>query len=156
MLQDQLPDFLRLPPKDCKRIEEFAVVWQIFEWKKFECFCQPHKIKKGDWLNDRDHEILSDRVNVSHSYFSGRYTEKEGYEARFNKLIGDHGENVRPNIETGLQIDAESRLKIIALACVTYRLRNNLFHGEKAAYNYEGQSENLKHAIAFMNATLTR
>jgi len=48
----------------------------------------------------------------------------------------------------------EPKRVLTALLIIAYRLRNNFFHGEKAAYGYQGQLENFRHANAVLMQTM--
>jgi len=150
---DLLPKYDELPDKAKVRIQEFSLVWQLFENTLFECHATKEKIEKVNiWLKC-DADDFAELVESELKYFKDRYADAEDASEKLYALVNGH-EDVQTTIELGLSNAAPPVGKVRGLAFVCQRLRNNLFHGTKAGYGFENQIDNFYHAINFMNKTL--
>ena len=60
-------------------------------------------------------------------------------------------------IPAGISGDAEApRERVLTVLLLIWRLRNNLFHGEKWAYGLQGQLANFTHANVVLMRVLER
>jgi len=91
---------------------------------------------------------------VSYNYFRNRYVGDAEALERFDHL------NFRPNDRKAFvsQIlhDPNSSVAdiVLAITIIVYRLRNNMFHGEKDMRFIDGQVGNFEQANAFLKALL--
>jgi hypothetical protein len=79
-------------------------------------------------------------------YFRDRYFPNGKLSCHFrflNLRERDHSELVQAVIEGK---NNDSRVRMLALLMIVWRLRNNLFHGEKWAYELRGQLATFTHA----------
>lgn len=153
-LRQFIPAYAELTPLEKKRINEFSLVWQLFEGRIFNYRATGARILELGWFGEDAGAICEDSF-ASINYFRHRYALAEDAEARLNNLIaGPQGENVRQCIEQGLSAPATPPQIVGACAAICFRLRNNLFHGGKAAYGFAGQLENFSHGVRFLNACL--
>lgn len=148
-----LPGYTVLSRVEKKRINEFSLVWQLFEGRVFGHNANSHRMLNLDWFGNSAQEI---RANTSNdiAYFRDRFLLGEDAPDHLNSLIGDRGENLRPCIMQGLGEQAEPELVVRGCGAVCLRLRNNLFHGGKAAYDFEDQLRNFTHGVRFLNSCL--
>jgi hypothetical protein len=88
------------------------------------------------------------------SYFTARYFSNGTFTRRFEEL------NLRPKdnpalVEAVLKGEKANVSDIVtAVLIVVFRLRNNLFHGVKFAYQMRGQLDNFTHANAVLMRAL--
>ena len=154
-LRRYIPGFENLRDDERRAIEEFSLLWQVFEARRSETNFKVQIARKMGWLGG-DSDLLIGKTTDSYKYFQDRYAHSDGHQAKLDELIDELGTNVRPDICRGLVDDAPDGSKLLAQLFICYRLRNNLFHGIKSKYGYEGQLDNFKHAITFLNAVLSQ
>lgn len=90
------------------------------------------------------------------AYFRHRYFRNGDFTPHFAKL------NLRksdmPDLVAAVISGANQDVRdgVLTLLLIVWRLRNNLFHGEKWAYWLEGQRDNFDHANAVLIRILER
>ena len=86
------------------------------------------------------------------AFFTARYRDGSGFNHRFQALHFHSGPNGgRAEVEAVLsEAQTGSAETILALLIIVYRLRNNLFHGEKWSYYFKDQLGNFTHASAIL------
>lgn len=127
---------------DIEEIMNFALLWNMFEGRIFGKY-----IKKSG-IDEKTPKIAKyikeEVIDDAFSYFKNRYVEEEEGKYKFKHLYLDRTLN-KTAIETiyeTLKVNScmkEEKVKIILY--IIYRLRNNLFHGEKEAYELYAQNE---------------
>jgi len=87
-------------------------------------------------------------------YWAHRYIEGGETNHRFEKLHFTHDPHkiIVKNVLTGNEKNAQRMIH--ALLLIIYRLRNNLFHGEKDVHQLDGQRENFKQACNVIKTVL--
>ncbi len=152
-----IPGYAQLRPIEKKRINEFSLVWQMFEGRVFDNRANGERLLAENWFRQSAEEIYAN-TSASINHFRERYCLAPDAIERRASLLGPREGNMRQRmqdcIERGLERQLNERDVVRACAVVGYRLRNNLFHGEKANYGFEGQLENLTHGVRFLNACL--
>ncbi len=128
-----------------REITQFCWLWPFFEncklngyarYENIECFC-----------NSKIDNSLSADESISHEYFSCRYTHSAIAEERLAVLLdAQKSGKLKTALEHGLKRSAQPCEQRLALVCIVYRLRNNLFHGNKADRDMNDQLENFLHA----------
>lgn len=103
----------------------------------------------------------SQAIDDCYRYFIRRYRDSPDSDYRFNKLAPpEYVKNaIRGRFVTLLQIQSPTiEDKISFVFKVIFRLRHNLFHGEKWSYNLEDREANFSHAnnVLLSCLTLTR
>jgi hypothetical protein len=151
-LAARAPGFRDLPEEDRKAIMDFAFLWSLFEAKVMENFARAAAIrgKVDEWAIGGT--LQADAHEEALRHFATRYFVDGRLTYHFEKLhlrSSDFPELVK-SVLSG-QSD-EPRDRVLALLMIVWRLRNNLFHGMKWAYELRDQRENFRHA----NATLMR
>ncbi|ELA8128123.1 MULTISPECIES: hypothetical protein [Vibrio harveyi group] len=125
-------------------ISDFSIMWAIFEGTQLK------DIAKDKAVVD-ELEAIAKRVSYNigsvdyaYNYWSQRYIDSGGQgNEKFEKL----GFKYAPHSELVLRVlkgqAANGDEFVHALLLIVYRLRNNLFHGEKDMTKINGQVENL-------------
>ncbi|RQV60796.1 hypothetical protein DF020_10165 [Burkholderia cenocepacia] len=91
-------------------------------------------------------QLRLELFEASLAYFRDRYFQEGEFTYHFENLLFRKSDR-RPLVEAVLSgQDDDLEHIVVALLLITYRLRNNLFHGEKWAYGIRGQQENFRHA----------
>lgn len=148
-----LPGYTVLTRVEKKRINEFSLVWQLFEGRVFDHNASGHRMLNLVWFGYSAEAICADASN-NIAYFRNRFLLGEGAPDHLNGLIGQRGENLRPCIVQGLGEQATPEQVVRGCGAVCLRLRNNLFHGAKAAFNFQDQLGNFTHGVRFLNTCL--
>lgn len=155
-LEARAPGFHDLPHDDRRAIFDFAFLWSLFEAEIMEANARVDLItEKVDAWAAAD-MVGADLYDGELAYFRDRYfTDGElTYHYPFLDLRkSDHPDLVEAVIR-GANNDPRDR--ILALLMIVWRLRNNLFHGAKWAYQIKGQRENFTQANAVLMRVLER
>lgn len=152
-LQRLIPGYVNLRPIEKKRINEFSLVWQLFEGQVFDYRATGQRIVESNWFAQNAEEIC-ERAAAETEYFRDRYWSAENAEARLNSLLGQQREAMRQCILRGFETEEDQNALVRSCGAICFRLRNNLFHGTKAAYGFNNQCANFTHGVRFLNTCL--
>lgn len=142
-----------LQPDEVKAIEEFSLVWSYFESRVCQNNANLPVISAAvEALRTSAHGIQPAPFAAHLQYFSNRYFPNKSVSYHFPHLRFQKkaDENFVADVLMGTL--NSSNEQIAALLFITYRLRNNLFHGEKWAYGIAGQRDNFLHAACVLAA----
>ena len=155
-LMEKVPGFAVLPAQDRDAIISFAFLWSLCEARVMGAFAQVPKMRKAvdEW--DAAGTLGADLYDVELTYFRHRYFNGEDFTHRFGqlKLRKNDMPDLVADVISGANNDPRDR--VLAVLLVVWRFRNNLFHGEKWAYDLEGQLDNFTHANAVLMRVLER
>lgn len=145
-LEERAPGFKNLPTADRRVIFDFSFLWSLFEAQIMENFARADRIREkvDAWAVDSTLEAA--QYDLQLAYFRNRYFADGALTHHFPYLDlrpADHPALVRAVIE-GANDDPRDRM--LALLMIVWRLRNNLFHGAKWAYQLRDQRENFTQA----------
>ena len=155
-LRRYVQGFQNLTDVERVAIQEFSILWQVFEGRRAETNFGTNKALAMNWCTGNQASLI-EITKKSYEYYQFRYALADDHARKLKDLIGqERNVKVRTHIDDGLLAEAADKQKLIALILICYRLRNNTFHGVKATYNYEGQLDNFTHAIKFLNAVLSQ
>jgi hypothetical protein len=155
-LLEKVPGFQALPEADSTEIFHFVFLWSLFEAQIMGNFARANLIctKVDDW--SAAGTLDADQYDSELAYFRQRYFANEAFTYHFEHLHlrpADRPVIVRSVID-GSNNDPRDRLLTVLL--IVWRFRNNLFHGEKWAYQLQGQLTNFTHANAVLMRLLER
>ena len=151
-LEQNAPGFSVLTEQEREAITHFALLWSFFEARVLNKSANSHAILAltHKWSSQAclDASIFEDSLQYfQQRYFSG-YTESQHF--RSLKLRNnDCPELVKAVLKSDNQNPAD---RVAVLLIIVFRLRNNLFHGNKWADGIRGQLGNFTHA----NSTLMK
>ena len=151
-LLEKAPGFQALPEQDRDAIVNFTFLWSLFEAQIMENFARADRIcaKVDEW---RDAGTLrADEYDEELAYFRQRYYDNGVFTHHFSYLHlrrADRLDVVQSVIDGS---NKDPRDSLLALIMIVWRYRNNLFHGEKWAYQLRGQLLNFTYA----NSSLMR
>lgn len=153
-LEARAPGFHDLPDEDRRAIFDFAFLWSLFEAEIMAANARVDKITEvvDAWVAQGS--LDADAFNAELGYFRDRYFADGELTYHFPHLglrKSDHLELVEAVIR-GANNDPRDRM--LTLIIVVWRLRNNLFHGAKWAYQIKGQRDNFNHANAVLMRVL--
>lgn len=155
-LEARAPGFQDLPDGDRRAIFDFAFLWSLFEAEIMEANARVDRIteKVKSWA--AADMLGGDLYEAELAYFRDRYfaNGEITYHYPFLDLRkADHPDLVEAVIRGA---NNNPRDRMLALLMIVWRLRNNLFHGAKWAYQIKGQRENFTQANAVLMRVLER
>jgi hypothetical protein len=150
------PGFQALPESDRTAIFNFTFLWSLFEGQVMGKFARADLIcaKVDEW---RDAGTLeADQYAPELAYFRQRYFDNGAFTHHFPHL------HLRPADQPAVVqsvLDGsnnDSRDQLLTVVMIVWRFRNNLFHGEKWAYQLQGQLANFTHANSVLMRLLEK
>ncbi len=128
---------------------EFAVIWNIFEKKKMRNHASIFDV--SDFV-ERLPSIDNININEIFEYFKNRYTNNPNYANLFEALRWRDKEKDKKDETHRILLDKDSidKDKIKAVLYIIFRLRNNLFHGEKSILTIDQQRETFNLVNSFL------
>lgn len=150
------PGFQALPEVDRAAIFNFTFLWSLFEAQVMGNFARADLIcaKVDEW---RDGGTLdADQYGAELAYFQQRYYANGGFTHHFPHL------HLRPADQPGIVqsvldgSNTDPRDRLLTVLMIVWRFRNNLFHGEKWAYQLQGQLANFTNANTALMRLLER
>ncbi len=152
----RVPGFQVLPEDDRAAILDFTFLWSLFEAQLMGNFARADRIraKVDEW---RDADMLdADQYDGELAYFRQRYFANGEFTHHFGHLHlrpADQPDIVRSVLDGR---NNAPRDRLLTVLIIVWRFRNNLFHGEKWAYQLRGQLSNFTHANAVLMQLLER
>lgn len=142
----RVPGFQALPEEDREAIFNFTILWSLFEARVMANAARAASlcVKVDDW---RDAGTLnSDQYDEQLAYFRTRYFAGGEFTDHFRHLHlrpADQPDLVRSVLDGG---NNDPRDRLLTVLIIVWRYRNNLFHGQKWAYQLQGQHANFTNA----------
>ncbi|MFQ3253296.1 MAG: hypothetical protein ACI9U6_001590 [Loktanella salsilacus] len=149
-LMARAPGFQALPEADRAAIFDFTFLWSLFEAKVMGSFARADLIcaKTNEWSDAGT--LNADQYDEHLTYFRQRYFTSGEFTRHFAHLHlrpADQPDLVRSVLDGR---NNEPRDRLLTVLMIVWRFRNNLFHGEKWAYQLQGQLANFNHANAVL------
>jgi hypothetical protein len=145
-LTNHAPGYSALKHSEREAIAYFSLLWSLFEAQKFENSATAKSIVEQVSQWDLQKRLDAQLFRDSLAYFKHRYFS-DGDFTHFFHGLNFRAHDRRPLVEGVLSgTNKIPRDSVIALLLIVYRLRNNLFHGEKWDYGLEDQEGNFKAA----------
>jgi hypothetical protein len=152
-LEGHVPGFAALSDYERDAIADFSILWSLFEGRQLGTQASPTALKRfaaSKIASGFDLNAIAD----SHAYFSQRYLQRGNETLHFAHLHLNRTD--QHNVLAVLRgEDADPTNVLSAVLLIVYRLRNNLFHGVKWAYDIAGQRDNFLHASQVLMAVFT-
>lgn len=150
------PGFQSLPEEDRAAIFNFTFLWSLFEAQVMGNFARADLIcaKVDKWRDSGT--VDADQYGAELAYFQQRYYANGSFTHHFPHLhlrAADQPGIVQSVLD-GSNTDPGDQLLTVLM--IVWRFRNNLFHGEKWAYQLEGQLANFTQANAVLMRLLER
>jgi hypothetical protein len=133
---------------DC--VAGFTILWNVFEG----CLCDNHaNIRTFNNITVclTSTSELRQAIDESISYYNSRYVDGDKMKSLFDDL--NFRKNDRKNFVANVLRGNGSELsdKVLALLIIVYRIRCNIFHGEKPATTWHSQTENISKASRILS-----
>ncbi|MET3972310.1 hypothetical protein ABID62_008414 [Bradyrhizobium sp. S3.9.1] len=138
--------YAQLNERERAAIAHFSLLWGLFELQVMNARANAVGLvrKVEDWDSTRG--LQRDPFEGAFHYFRSRYFLNGTFGDLFEGLRFGRSD-CRKLVEEALsQEQPTPKDMIAALLLITYRLRNNLFHGEKWAYGIRDQRQNFENA----------
>jgi hypothetical protein len=145
-LDQKVHGFAQLPEADRTAILHFSLLWSLFEAKALQTDASARKILSlvNEW--SAQGRLKAQGFEPSLDYFRQRYFQEGTATTYFDGLRLRKGDNPDLVCEV-LRGNNNNPVDAVAVVLiVTYRLRNNLFHGTKWAYGIQDQRSNFERA----------
>ncbi|WP_322084024.1 hypothetical protein [Burkholderia sp. BCC1972] len=141
-----VPGYSDLNDAERAEISNFVLLWSAMEGLVLNRNANPTSLLAAVSVFAERGQLRLDLFEASLAYFRDRYFHDDDFTYHFENLLFRRPDR-RPLVEAVLSGQDDDLEHIVgALLLVTYRLRNNLFHGEKWAYGIRGQQANFRHA----------
>lgn len=155
-LLQRAPGFAALPENEQTVIIDFTFLWSLFEAQVMGNHAQSVRMrtKVDEW--QAAGTLEPERYDAELAYFQQRYFAQGEFTHHFYHLHlrkCDQRDLVQAVLSGNIN-DGHNRL--VALLMIVWRFRNNLFHGEKWAYQLQDQLQNFTHANAALMRLLER
>ena len=143
-----------LPEETLALVADFTLIWALFEGTE----AHGEDVIVVDELQSIaervSHDFSVQRLDEFVAFWSDRYIADGSTNHRFDRLNLTHGPH-RALVENVLLKDDTSLAnRVQAVLLITYRLRNNLFHGVKDIQHLDGQRDNLRYASDLLKTVL--
>lgn len=149
-LEQHAPGFSDLSEEERGLLMHFSLLWSLFEGEVLNGNASVNTIEQavGNW--NRADILTAETFAAEVAYFRMRYYADGDFTYRFHHLHLERSGNpqVVRDVLSGQDTAPES--VTAALLIVVFRYRNNLFHGEKWAYQLREQEQNFVHANAVL------
>lgn len=153
-LDANAPGFATLPASDRRLLMNFSLIWSLFEGEVLNTSAGTNVITNvvAKW---NDAALIDGHTFASEAaYFRDRYFVDGSFTYRFEHLHLDRSGD--PEIVRDVLSGRNSTPAGLACAVliIVFRYRNNLFHGEKWAYQLREQHENFQAAINILKKSI--
>lgn len=122
----------------------FSLIWNLYE----KVFCNNHaaiKIHPEQHSKEYSNKIDKTLIGSVFEYFRDRYVLDGNPTDLFKTFKFERSADIKDEVLGYLKSEEpSSENKLKALLYIAFRLRNNLFHGEKAVFKLYEQNENFR------------
>lgn len=146
----QAPEFAQLDESERHAIADFSMIWSLFEGTKLGGYCNIAEIRKFAATLEAQGFIDKCDTNEYLPYLKERYFVDGQLTHHFQHLHIERSGNPAEIVEALCDVAASEKTKLIGCLGIIFRLRNNLFHGEKWQYQLRDQRNNFKNATNFL------
>jgi len=153
-LSIKAPGFASLSVEERDAIDDFSFLWSLFEGKVMNGRCDVPRIRS--YVESLEHENCLNALDSDQyiGYLRNRYYRDGNETHYFQGLHLERSGNPEEVPEALSNLEATKSLKVSGCLIIIFRLRNNLFHGEKWQYDLEGQLENFTQANLFLKSLM--
>lgn len=152
-LRNAIAGFAWLTPAERRVIRDFTLLWSLFEARLTNTSASIPTITAAMERLEAAGVLYLPELERPLAYFRDRYAPGGAVLPRFEALrLNGQG---RPIVERVLRDEPAGPAEIAtALMIIVYRLRNNLFHGNKWNDGIQDQRENFKNANQILMALM--
>ena len=149
-LRRKVPEFSQLEENERAAIYDFSFLWSLFEGSVLNCQCNVPNIRR--FAEQTESKIRLNDVDFAPfvSYLQNRYYLNGNPTEHYRHLHVERSGSPEEVVEMLSNENCTEKVKLIGCLVVVFRLRNNLFHGEKWKYQLQGQLDNFQRANNFL------
>jgi hypothetical protein len=151
-LRRRQPGFDELKPEAVEQISQFSLLWTYFEAKVLETNATAAKIVAVSNEIVANGADQRDEVTASLQHFRERCVEEDRFNYHFDQLHFRQSDRQQLVADVLLGKSEAKQDQLAAALLIVLRLRNNLFHGLKWAYELRDQQENFRLATELLVA----
>ena len=133
-------------------IGRFAILWGMVEEKYFDRCCNSTKLKNMIVSNNTDN--LTAYAHAIKETLIALYRDPNDIEERLC-MRGNDYKSFSEHVKRFLTRRSVAEESTYAAVCICFRIRNNLFHGEKAFWLLHQQKAIINACSAFLNELMT-
>lgn len=149
-LEQHAPGFSALGAEERDVLMHFSLLWSLFEGEVVHTSASVNSIGQTVTRWDQAGLLTAETFAVENAYFKDRYFANGELTYRFGHLHLERSGNPQVVRDVLSGHDASSASIAAAMLIIVLRYRNNLFHGEKWAYELREQRDNFAHANAIL------
>lgn len=155
-LLERIPGYAELDAEERKAIQEFSLLWSAFEGSVLQSAASPGRLLKLPLFLEEAGRLDPRVFEIALAYWRDRYFADGEPTPHYAGLHMERTTRQNQSLVRAVLIGEERTPPHVlqALLLIVYRLRNNLFHGEKWAYGIRGQRDNFVHASTVMMGVL--
>lgn len=150
----KVPGFANLSQDERDAIDDFSFLWSLFEGTEMNRHCSVQTIRQYVINLDQQGRLLNFDCDMYLGYLKDRYFKNGQLTEYFPHLHLERNHNPTEVMEALSIEDATKIVRVIGCLIVVYRLRNNLFHGEKWLYQLQDQKNNFTYANEFLKCLM--
>jgi len=149
-LSNKVPGFENLSAQERDAIDDFSFLWSLFEGIEMNRSCNVQTIRQ--YITDLEQlgRLVDFDCEPYLDYLKGRYFRNGQVTNHYYHLHLERNNNPAEVMDALSNENATKVVKIICCLIIIYRLRNNLFHGEKWEYDLADQLDNFSQANRFL------
>ena len=150
-LKESISEIGYLGEDKLRSIVMFMLMWSYFEYRFLDKDATVDKLRDLPQSIHIDIEELREELQCEINYFKERYND----EYRMRGLFPNGRNYGKRDVENFINSDAaESNVVLSGVLIIIYRLRNNMFHGEKFTNGMEDQEENFDNSVKILEFIL--
>jgi len=149
-LGDKVPAFGRLSNEDKIAIFDFSILWSFFEGTKLNGRANVSTLRSFVNKLEKNGKIDSIELHDYVEYLRDRYVRGESHTEKYHLLYLSRSGSPSEVERMLKNKDSSHKINLTAALIIIFRLRNNLFHGEKWSSELQGQFSNFKKAAEML------
>lgn len=153
-LERKVPQFSSLGQDEREAIYDFSFVWSLFEGSVLNCHCNVREIRQLASNLEQRNKLGDIQLAPYIVYLQNRYYVDGRLTSPYKHLHVERSGNPAEVVEMLCNQSCVEAVRLIGCLVVVFRLRNNLFHGEKWRYQLQGQLDNFRHANEFSRSLM--
>jgi hypothetical protein len=133
-LERKVPEFSSLGQEEREAIYDFSFLWSLFEGNVLNCHCNVGEIRQLVSSLEKRNRLSDIQLAPYIDYLQNRYYVDGSLTNLYQHLHVERSGNPAEVVEMLCNQDCSESVQLIGCLVVVFRLRNNLFHGEKWRY----------------------
>ncbi len=149
-ITQKVPEFSQLRDDEREAVNDFSFLWSLFEGSVLNCHCNVDKIRRFVRNLEQTNRLATISMSPYVGYLRNRYYVDGTLTNHYQHLHIARSGNPSEVVQMLCNENSSHSIQLIGCLVVIFRLRNNLFHGEKWRYRLQGQLYNFQQANQFL------